>query len=137
MRTVQDYLEYDVYDWRKHHHDNVECRKRAEAETSVCKWCRSHATQVTSRGHVVRYACGVSHDRQFDRWFILDTACDRFRMRNRIKQLEREVKAAKHKAREYREQHRIYRLLVRYQTDQGLRTATAEYPEPHSSHDIH
>ena len=30
MSTVQDYLEYDVYDWRKHHHDNVECRKRAE-----------------------------------------------------------------------------------------------------------
>lgn len=91
MKTVQDYLEYDVFDWRKHHHDNVECRKRAEAETSVCKWCRSHATSVSPRGHVVWYDCGVAHDRHFDRWFSRDTACERFRMRNRIKQLEREV----------------------------------------------
>ena len=92
MKTVQDYLEYPVSDWREHQRQNIECRKRKEAEKSVCKWCRSHATSVSPRGHVVWYACGVSRDKHLNRWSSLNTSCETFRMRNRIKQLEKEVK---------------------------------------------
>lgn len=96
MKTVQDYLGYPVTGWREMMRESAISAKRCAEEKSVCKDCKSHVDTVLYNETVV-YACGSSYSKRRDHWSFIDTDCQRFRMRTRIKQLEKEVKRLRKK----------------------------------------